>query len=163
RDPIERGDLGVRGRPPRRDRERGLAGGVAPGRPAIDLTAKHRELAAILGGRAGVEGQPLVPAAAIEPALPGIAAAQRLVDDRRAGGILDLDRAELAGQRDQLALLALRRDDVMRAPRIARDLADPAARRATGDVVELDHDDVADAAAAELPRRGEPGDARADD
>jgi hypothetical protein len=51
----------------------------------------------------------------------------------------------------------------VRAPRVARDRALAAARRAAERVVELEHGDVGDAAARELPAGGQAGDAGADD
>ena len=69
-----------------RDRERAPALPVAPRRPAIDLGVERGELRAIVGARAGLEVEAVPPAAEVPDALLGLAAAQRLVDDRRAVG-----------------------------------------------------------------------------
>src|SRR5262249_35290367 len=136
---------------------------VSPRRPAIDLGIERGELLAIVGGRTGLEVQALPPPSEVPHALLGLATPQLLVDDRRAVGGHALDRVHLAPQIGQRGLVALRRHDVVRAPRIWRDTGAATTSRPADDVVELEHEAVADAAPAQLPRGCKPGDTTADD
>ncbi len=146
-----------------RAREGAAALRIAALRKSAHLRVETQALGA-LGGRltdGGVEAR--VPSSAVVEALFGFAHEARLVVAGQAARVASGDEAHLLEQADERGVLGRGRRQVVRAPGV-RHAARAAAERGAADLaLELEQTEIVEARAAQCARRGEPGDAAADD
>jgi len=148
---------------PARHGEPATAGAVPPATIAVHLQPEALELGAVVGVGAGRREQPFVPATEEEQSLLRSVTQVLLVVDRPAGAIHALDDADLAQQRAYSVRGRARQRQVVRAPGIAGHGRGARPRVAAGRVLQLEHDEIAQAGARELPGRRQSGDPAADD
>ncbi len=162
-DPVERDEVGVPRAPRRRDGERAPALVVAPPGAGVDDGTEALVLAEIVRRRPGEREEPLVPDAAVEEPLLGVAAERALDGERAPLRVEALDDPGLPEQLAQRPLLPRRARQVVGAERVARHGVLARGRRAADAVLELEEDEVRRAGAREAPRGREPRDAAARD
>ena len=160
---VERRPLRVVARQRRRHRER-LAPLRVPRRPErVHPRLEALRLRQVLRARARSQVQALVPLALVEEPLVRLADEQLLREGGQPLRIRPRDGAHLPQQPQHRPLLAQRRRQVVRAPRVRGHRVLPRARRAAHLLIQLHHPHVLQPRPRQPPRRGQPRRPRSDD